>query len=136
MLQASVIGNIGGEPEMRYSEDGKPVLRFSVASNGRTRNPAGEWVDETTWVRVTVFGPRAETLSQYLSKGMRVYADGRLDARPWLNRDNAPMAGLEIVAQTVEFMSARQAEGGSADAQTRRQQPGSGIGDELDGLPF
>jgi single-strand DNA-binding protein len=56
---------------------------------------------------VTVFGKRAETLSQYLHKGSRVFVDGRLEARPWENRDGQPVAGLEITANEVEFMSGR-----------------------------
>ena len=86
MLKAVVVGNIGGDPDMRYSPEGRAFLRFNVASNGRTKIQQGEWVDETTWVRVTVFGQRAETLSQYLRKGSKVYADGRLEARPWTDQ--------------------------------------------------
>jgi single-strand DNA-binding protein len=108
MLKAHVIGNLGGDPELRYSASGSPFLRFTVASNGRTRNAAGEWIDETMWVRVTVFGQRAETLSQYLRKGSRVYVEGRLEARPWMSNQQQPQAGLEILANDVEFMDPRQ----------------------------
>ena len=59
-------------------------------------------------MRVRIIGTRAESLSQYLRKGSRVYVDGRLEARPWMNRDNQPLAGLEILADTIEFMSSRQ----------------------------
>jgi single stranded DNA-binding protein len=110
MLKGILIGNIGSDPDMRYSANGSPLLRFNVASNGRTRTPDGEWVDETTWVRVTVLGKRAETLSQHLHKGQRVYVDGRLEARPWTDQQGAVRAGLEILAGDVEFTSARQAE--------------------------
>ena len=72
MLKATLIGNLGSDPDMRYAASGAPFLRFNVASNYRARNPEGEWQDRTEWVRVTVFGQRAETLSQYLKKGMRV----------------------------------------------------------------
>lgn len=108
MLKCSVVGNVGSDPEIKYSQDGKPILRFSVASNGRVRNQAGEWQDETTWVRVLVFGQRAETLSQHLHKGMRVFVDGRLEARPWTNNAGNPQAGLEVIAGDVEFVSSRQ----------------------------
>jgi single-strand DNA-binding protein len=107
MLKAQLVGNIGTEPEMRYTAAGQSLLTFSVASNYRTKNQAGEWVDKAEWVRVTVFGKRAETLSQYLHKGSRVFVDGRLEARPWENRDGQPGAGLEITANEVEFMSGR-----------------------------
>jgi single-strand DNA-binding protein len=107
MLKASLIGNLGNDPELRYSASGTPTLRMNVASNYRTRTPEGEWQEKTEWVRVTVLGTRAESLSQYLKKGSRVYADGRLEARPWTDRDNQVRAGLELLADTIEFMSPR-----------------------------
>src|SRR3954467_9681346 len=69
MIKATIVGNIGTEPEMRYTAAGQSLLAFSVASTYRTKNQAGEWVDKAEWVRCTVFGKRAETLSQYLHKG-------------------------------------------------------------------
>lgn len=108
MLSCSVIGNLGNDPEMRYSAGGSPFLRFNVAANFRTRTPEGEWQDRTEWVRVTVTGQRAETLGQYLKKGSRVYVDGRLEARPWTDQQGQVRAGLEVVANEVQFMSARQ----------------------------
>ena len=121
MLKASVIGNLGNDPELRYSPSGAPTLRVNVASNFRARTPEGEWEDRTEWVRVIVFGQRAESLAQYLKKGMRVFVDGRLEARPWTDRENRMRAGLEIVAGDIEFMSPRQVDdelqhGGDAGA--------------------
>jgi single-strand DNA-binding protein len=107
MLKASIIGNLGNDPEMRYSANGAPFLRFNVASNFRVRTPEGEWQDKTEWVRVTLFGQRAESLGQYLKKGARVYVDGRLEARPWTDQQGQVRAGLEVVASDVEFMSSR-----------------------------
>ena len=108
MLKASVIGNLGSDPELRYSPSGAPSLRVNIASNYRARTPEGEWEDRTEWVRVIIFGQRAESLAQYLKKGMRVFVDGRLEARPWTDRENRVRAGLEIIASDVDFMSARQ----------------------------
>lgn len=119
MLKCLVVGNIGSEPEMRYSAGGNAFLRFSVASNGRTRNQSGGWEDVTTWVRVTVLGKRAESLQSMLHKGMRVYCDGRLEARPWTGQNGQVNAGLELVASDVEFMQPRdngqRANGGDDD---------------------
>lgn len=108
MLKAIIVGNIGSEPEMRYSAQGQGMLRFSVASNDRVKNQDGEWQDETTWIRCTVFGARAEKLSEMLRKGTKVFVDGRLEARPWLNNSGQPMAGLEMIANDVEFAGNRQ----------------------------
>ena len=108
MLKLSMIGNLGNDPEeLRYSADGRAFLRFNVAGNYRAKSQEGEWQDRTEWVRVTVFGRRAETLSQYLRKGTRVYVEGRLEARPWTDNQQQPRAGLEVVASDVEFMSSR-----------------------------
>ena len=107
MLKAVLIGNLGGDPDMRYSPDGRPFLRFNVATNFRARSPEGEWQDKTELVRVTVFGNRAEQLSQYLRKGSKVYVDGRLEARPWTDQQQQVRAGLEVIANEVQFMSSR-----------------------------
>lgn len=125
MLKATLIGNLGNDPEMRYSASGSPFLRFNVASNFRVRTPEGEWQDKTEWVRVTVFGPRAESLAQYLKKGTRVFVDGRLEARPWTDQQGQVRAGLEVVAGDVEYMSSR-----SDDEQ--RGGGGGGMGGGMD----
>src|SRR5918998_2589042 len=108
MLKGSVIGNLGGDPELKYSASGQPTLRMNLASNYRARTPEGEWQDRTEWVRVTVFGQRVETLAPLLKKGMRIYVDGRLEAHPWTDRAGGVRAGLEIVAGDVEFAGPRQ----------------------------
>ena len=123
MLKATLIGNLGNDPEMRYSASGSPFLRFNVASNFRARTPEGEWQDKTEWVRVTVTGQRAESLSQYLKKGSRVYVDGRLEARPWTDQQGQVRAGLEVIANEVQFMSSR------ADDEARAGGMGGGGGD-------
>src|SRR3954454_8716273 len=119
MLKAMVIGNLGNDPEMRYSASGSPLLRFNVASNFRTRTPEGEYQDKTEWVRGTVTGNRDESLSQYLKKGSRVYVEGRLEARPWTDQQGQIRAGLEVLANVVQFMSSRQDAGESAPARPR-----------------
>jgi single-strand DNA-binding protein len=134
MQKAQVIGNIGQDPEMRYSANGQPLLRFSVASNERRRGQDGEQYDETTWFRVTVSGNRADSLSQILHKGMRVYVDGRLSARPWINNNDQLQAGLEIFANEVQFLSTREQDQqrgggggyGNGDSAGYSQQQGGG----------
>src|ERR1044071_2592234 len=88
VLKASVIGNIASDPELRSSASGPPpLLRFTVASNGRARSADGQRRDEVAWVQVIVLGQRAERLAPALRKGQRVFADGRLEARPWIHRE-------------------------------------------------
>lgn len=136
MLKANLIGNLGNDPEMRYSQSGTAVLRFNVACNGRVRTPEGEWQDRTEWVRCTVFGKRAETLANHLKKGTRVYVDGRLEARPWTDQQGQVRAGLEVVADTVEFFPTRDADGQPAPARSAAPaRPGYEAAD-LEELPF
>ena len=133
MLKASIIGNLGSDPEMRSSANGQPLLRFNVAANYRVRSQDGAWSDATEWVRVTVFGQRAESLSTLLRKGTRVYVDGRLEARPWTDNSGQVKAGLELVANEVEFTSSRQDDAVAPRAAASRQPRGDE--DDRD-LPF
>jgi single-strand DNA-binding protein len=104
MLKCALIGNLGSDAELRYGANGNAFLRFNVASNFR-RYEDGVQTDATQWVRVTVGGARAETIQPYLKKGQRVYVDGRLEARPWVDQQGNPQAGLEIFASEVQFAS-------------------------------
>jgi single-strand DNA-binding protein len=140
MLKGSVIGNLGGDPELKYSASGQPMLRMNVASNYRARTPEGEWQDRTEWVRVTVFGQRVEALATMLKKGMRVYANGRLEAHPWTDRAGGMRAGLELVAGEVEFAGPRQADEGAlpprGGAVGERPSQAPDQGDDLEDIPF
>lgn len=131
MLKASVVGNVGNDPELKYTSGGTALLRFNVASNYRSKNQAGEWEDRTEWLRVAVFGQRAERLGDHLRKGMKVFVDGRLEARPWTTQAGELRAGLELAANDVEFMSARRDEDQGVGAI-----PSVGKRDDDDDLPF
>lgn len=136
MLKMSVIGNLGNDPELRYSANGSAFLRFNVAANQRTKLESGEWTDKTEWVRVTVFGQRAESLGQHLKKGSRVYAEGRLEARPWTDQQGAARAGLELIAGDVEFFSPR-TDDPMTPRNTVNHQPRQGVPSaDLEDVPF
>lgn len=122
MLTAQIVGNIGGDPELKYSANGNPFLRFNVASNDRKRTSEGEYEDTVEWVRVTVFRQRAETLANYLHKGMKVFVSGRLTSNPWVTDSDEIRAGLEIMGDYVEFMSPRQ----DGDDQPQQRRSGNG----------
>ena len=128
----TIIGNLGTDPEMRYTPSGSAVTSFSVATNRRyTRN--GETVDETEWFRVNAWGRLAETTNQYLEKGSLVYVEGRLSSRPWQTQDGQLRAGNEIFAQELKFLPrSGQTTPGSGGY------PGNGapIGDDEDDLPW
>lgn len=117
-----VIGNLGKDPEMRYTQSGQPVTSFSVACNRKYTGGDGQKVEETYWFRVSAWGKQAEVCNQYLKKGSRVRVEGRLtgDAktggpRIWTGQDQAPHASFEISATDVLFLSSGNGNG-SAEA--------------------
>jgi len=117
-----IVGNVGKDPEMRYTPSGQAVTSFSVATNRQYTNNNGETIKETTWFRISAWGKQAETCNQYLKKGSKVLVDGRLTADPatggpriWKSQDGSPRASFEINAGTVRFLSSRtETESGSA----------------------
>ncbi len=106
--QITLVGNLGQDPEMRYTPSGVPVTSFSVAVNKTWTNQEGQRQDKTTWFRVTTWRKQAEVVSQYLTKGSRVMVVGEMDeARPWTDRDGNNRASLEVTANQVRFLSGR-----------------------------
>src|SRR5205085_7141640 len=107
-----IVGNLGRDPELRYTPQGTAVCNFSVATNERRRDKAGEQQDITTWFRVNAWGRQAENVSKYLSKGRRVYVEGRLHVEEWTDRDGKQRYTLEVNASDVQFLdSAADVEG-------------------------
>jgi single-strand DNA-binding protein len=113
-----LVGNLGRDPELRYTPQGTPVCSFSLATNERRRDRnTGENNDITTWFRVTLWGKQAETASQYLSRGRPVYIEGRLRVEEWTDRDGKPRHTLEVNATDMQFIGGGRAdEAGSATA--------------------
>ena len=109
-----VVGNLGRDPEMRYTPQGTPICNFSIASNERRKASVSEEQpkDIVTWFRVTVWDKQAEVVSQYLSKGKSVYVEGRLHTTEWTDKEGKTRYTLEINASDVRFLeSAHSAEG-------------------------
>jgi single-strand DNA-binding protein len=104
MNKISIIGNVGTEPEMRYTPNGVPVTSFRVATNRRWTSADGEKHEETEWFRVNAWNRLAEQSNQYVTKGMKVYVDGRLKSSPYISRDGEARAGNEISAFQVLFL--------------------------------
>ena len=110
-----IVGNVGKDPEMRYTPSGQAVTSFSVATNREYKNAgSNETIKETIWFRVTAWGKQAEVCSEYVKKGMKVLVDGRLTPdkstggpRVWKKNDGEPAASFEVTANTVRFLSSR-----------------------------
>jgi len=96
-----IIGNVGTEPEMRFTPNGNPVTSFSVATNRVYTTPEGERKEETEWFNVVAWNRLAENCNQFLAKGRRVYAEGRLHTRTWESQDGQKHSRTEIVANRV-----------------------------------
>ena len=122
--QIIIVGNLGKDPEMRYTPSGTPVTSMSIATNRKYTGSDGQVVKETTWFRVSVFGKSAETCAQYLKKGSAVLVEGRLTPdktsggpRTYQRQDGTMGATYEVAANTVRFLSGR-GEGGPGPAPT------------------
>ena len=102
------IGNLGRDPEMRYTPTGKPVTQFTVAVNQSTRNQqTGDWTEETDWFRVSVFGDRAERAAEQLRKGNRVFVEGRFKSREFEGQDGQKRTSLDVTADNVISLEKR-----------------------------
>lgn len=109
-----IVGNLGKDPEMRYTPSGQAVTSFSVASNRKYTSSNGEQVNETIWFRISAWGKQAEICNQYLKKGSKVLVEGRLTPdkntggpRIWQKQDGSSGASFEVTAGTVRFLSTR-----------------------------
>ncbi len=152
-----IIGNLGRDPEMRYTPNGRPVTEFSVAVGHSRPDGSGGWVDEgTDWFRVTVWGDRAERTAEQFRKGNKVFVEGRFRTREFEGRDGQKRTSLEITADNVISLDARarsDEEGGSFAAPSGGFSGGAGGSqpvsprrpdrpappprdDDLDDLPF
>jgi single-strand DNA-binding protein len=100
-----VVGNLGKDPELRYSPQGLPICSFSLATNERQKDSkTGEVVENTIWYRANIFGRKAETAAQYLQKGAPVYVDGKLKPEEWTDRDGNRRFTLNINASDFNFI--------------------------------
>ncbi len=155
-----IIGNLGRDPEMRYTPSGQAVTQFTVATNRNYRDAQGEWQSETEWFRVVVWGQQAERTAERLRKGHKVYVEGRIQTRQWEDQTGNKRYTTELVANQVSSLERRERDedaqfggderpsgpsGGPAGGgrTTSGEAPGgpagtppSGGDDEFDDLPF
>jgi len=112
-----IVGNLGKDPEMRYTPSGQAVTSFSLATNRSYTGSNGQQVKETIWFRINAWGKLAETCNNYLHKGSKVLIEGRLQAdattggpRTFTRQDGTTSASFEVVASTIRFLSTRTGE--------------------------
>lgn len=142
-----IVGNLGSDPELRYTPQGDAVTSFSVATNRRWTGRDGQPAEETTWFRVSAWGRQAESCNQYLSKGRQVLVEGRLvpdratgGPRIWTGQDGEARASFELRAITVQFLGSAGGGGSSSSSgnYNRNNQPEFSDSDPTteDEIPF
>jgi len=141
----TIVGNLGRDPEMRYTPGGQAVTNFTVASNRQYTASSGEKVKETVWFRISAWGRQAETVNQYLKTGSQVLVEGRMTPdkesggpRVWTRQDGTSAASYEVTADRVVFLSGRGDDGGGGggggDYQNAPAEPQSSS--DEDEIPF
>lgn len=107
-----LIGNLGSDPEKRFTPSGQPVATFNIATTERWKDKSNSQTQERTeWHRIVVWGQQAENCAQYLSKGRPVFVEGRLQTRQWEDKNGAKRTTTEVVAQRVLFLGSGQGTG-------------------------
>ncbi|MPZ14370.1 MAG: single-stranded DNA-binding protein [Chloroflexi bacterium] len=130
LCKAMIIGNLGGDPEMRYTPSGRAFTSFNVACNRTYTTADAERREETEWFRVTAWGRLGEVCNQYLNKGRRVYIEGRLSSRSWDGPDGQRRFSLEINASDMVIVDSRPRPNGQ-EGSAGAEEPS-----DLDSIPF
>ena len=144
-----LIGNLGRDPETRYSPDGAAITNVSIATTRKYKDSSGQLQEETEWHRVVFFARLAEIAGEYLRKGRPVYVEGRLKTRKWTDKDGNEKYTTEIVAENMQMLGSREGMGGGAEAgdapaprasaspsRAPARQPAANIADMDDDIPF
>ncbi len=131
----TIIGNLGSDPEMRFTPSGQPVTSFRVATNYRYTSAEGERREETEWFTIVCWRKLAEQCNQYLTKGRLVYVEGRLKMNTWEGQDGQQRSRNEVIADRVNFLDRQ---GGGAPAPAGEDHGGDSEEGDLspDDIPF
>jgi single-strand DNA-binding protein len=132
-----IIGNLGQNPEVKITPSGQAVANFSVATNKKWTDKAGQKQEKTSWHKIVVWGKQAENCGKYLSKGRSVYIEGELDTRSWDDKDGQKRYTTEITAQVVQFLGDGKL-GSTHDGVGASPSTASGVGPSFteDDIPF
>ncbi|MEL6545738.1 MAG: single-stranded DNA-binding protein [Myxococcota bacterium] len=130
-----LVGNLGQDPEVRYSASGNPVANFSIATSESWNDKNGQRQERTEWHRIVAWGKLAELCGEYLGKGRQVYVEGKLQTRNWEDRDGNKRYTTEIIANQVTFLGGRGEASPGGGGGPRRSQDGGGFGGSGGGAP-
>jgi single-strand DNA-binding protein len=145
--QVIVIGNLGRDPETRFTPSGSMNVSFSVAASRRWTDSNGQQQENTTWFRITAWGNLADTVNKlaeqgYLAKGKQVYVQGRLESREWTDRNGVNRTSLEVTANEIQLLGGRPDDSGGgfgAEARTpagRAEDEAEALDENMDDVPF
>lgn len=134
--KAILVGNLGRDPETRYTTGGEAVTNVSIATTDTWKDKAGEKQERTEWHRVSFFGKLAEIAGEYLKKGSQVYVEGRIQTRKWTDKDGTEKYSTEIVADRMQMLGGKPREDGEAPARQQAKAPAGKADDLDDDIPF
>ena len=132
-----LIGNLGRDPEVRFTQGGTPVANFTMATTERWNDPSGEKKEKTEWHRIVVWGKQAEIAAEYLKKGRSVYIEGSLQTREWTDRDGNKRYTTEVRTQRLQFLGRPDDRGGAPGGGAPVEDAGEPAGGYAeDDIPF
>lgn len=133
-----LVGHLGRDPEVRYTEDDKTIANISIATSETWKDKSGEKQEKTEWHRVTFFGKLADVVGQYLVKGSQVYVEGRLQTRKWQDKDGQDRYTTEIIADRMQMLGGKgqASQDASEPAAEKPAKAPSKFDDLEDDIPF
>lgn len=123
-----LLGNVGQDPEMRYTPAGKAIASFSVATSERYKDKEGNTQERTEWHRVTLFGRQAEIAGEYLRKGSQVYIEGRIQTEKYTDKEGVERYATKIIGDRLQLLGRRSEDGGASDGHSGKSQGSTGGG--------
>jgi single-strand DNA-binding protein len=126
-----LIGNLGADPEIRYTSNGTAVANFRLATTERWNNPTGEKEERTEWHRIVAFGKLGEICGEYLAKGKQVYIEGRIQTRNWEDKDGNQRTTTEIIATGMQMLGAGAASAGQMQGKESPALPKDAVDEDI-----
>lgn len=133
MNKVFLCGNLGQDPELKSTKGGTPVCSLRLATNERRKDRDGEWTDHTEWHSIVAWNGTAEAVNKYCRKGSKLTVEGRLQTREWEDKEGVKRYATEIVADSIEFMTAPDEGGGKGGGRGRDDDRGKGRDDNRGG---
>lgn len=124
-----LVGNLGKDPEVKYTPNGVPVAKFSIATNEKFKDKSGEWQERTEWHNIVAWQRLAEIIGEYVKKGSKIYIEGKLQTSSWEDKQSGEKKyRTEIVAQDLVLLSGRgEGDGGGGESRSSRGSSSSGM---------